>query len=181
MEVGKKKQKTLKSKGSSFPCLAPPSLTKKKRKSPNPTPKYMKGERRMKSGDKKRKKGRKWSGGDDWQVVSNEEENEGTDSDGDGETHETRTCHAEFVQRTQLMELPLAKVGSKVKEGKGRIQEVEFSPSQLTGGSYGHTKGKLKKKKIRGAGGGGGRRKEQERGGGRYREKKVLSRNLCCP
>ena len=119
----------------------------------------MKGERRMKSGDKKRKKGRKWSGGDDWQVVSNEEENEGTDSDGDGETHETRTCHAEFVQRTQLMELPLAKVGSKVKEGKGRIQEVEFSPSQLTGGSYGHTKGKLKKKK------GGGVAPAQTKGG----------------
>lgn len=44
------------------------------------------------------------------------------------------TCHAEFVWRTQLEKLPLATVGSEVREGKRRIQvgsRVLSSPDHL--------------------------------------------------
>lgn len=68
-----------------------------------------------------KKERRKWNWVNDWQVVSNEEENEGTDSDANGEIHKTGTCHAEVVWRTQVAELPLATVGRKVKERRGRI------------------------------------------------------------
>lgn len=51
-----KKRKKNQTKWSSFPCLPPPSLKKKKRKSPNPTPKYMKDEKKIKSGDKKKRR-----------------------------------------------------------------------------------------------------------------------------
>lgn len=70
----------------------------------------------------------------------------------------------------------MAEVGSKEQEGKGRTQEAEYFPPQITCGSHGHTKGK-EKRGIQEFGGWG----EEEEGVGRHGEKKVLTRNLSCP
>lgn len=78
----------------------------------------------------------------------------------------TRQEHAmqSLYREHKLAQLPLAKVGSTVKGGKGRIQEVEYFPPQITCGSRVHTKGKEKTDSGVGKG---------EKKGGRVRGRKT--------